>query len=89
MQVTSTFWAATHSLPRAELSIIPTMKEEIQGFHMAPNFKKSVDPRPEKSAASRSIMTWRQFFWLMVPPLDRTNAMAVPHGHSARALFKK
>ena len=37
MQVTSTFWAATNSLPRAELAIIPTMKEEIQGFHMTPN----------------------------------------------------
>ena len=44
MQMTSTFWAATHSLPIAELAIIPTMKEEIQGFHTTPNFKESVDP---------------------------------------------
>ena len=43
-KVTSSFGAATHSLPRAELAIIPTMKEEIQGFHMNPNYKKSVDP---------------------------------------------
>ena len=42
--MTSTFWAATHLFPRAELAIIPTMKEEIQGFHMTPNFKRSVDP---------------------------------------------
>ena len=42
--MTSTFWAATHSLSKAELAIIPTIKEEIQGFHMTPNFKKSVDP---------------------------------------------
>ena len=54
MQVTLTIWAATQSLPRAELAIIPPMKEEIQGFHMTPNFKKSVDPGL-KSAASRSI----------------------------------
>ena len=40
----STFWAATHLFPRAELAIIPTMKEEIQGFHMTLNFKRSVDP---------------------------------------------
>ena len=44
MQVTSTFWAAIHSLPRAQLAIIPTMKEEIQGFLMTSNFKRSVDP---------------------------------------------
>ena len=44
MQVTSTFWAAIHSLPRAELAIIPTMKEEIQGYHMNPNYKKLVHP---------------------------------------------
>ena len=44
IKVTYTFWAATHSLSRAELAIIPTMKEENQGFHMNPNFKKSVDP---------------------------------------------
>ena len=43
IKVTSTFWAATHSLSKAELAIIPTIKEEIQGFHMNPNFKKSVD----------------------------------------------
>ena len=44
IKLTSTFWAATHSLPNAEQAIIPTIKEEIQGFHMTPNFKKSVDP---------------------------------------------
>ena len=43
MQVTSTFWAATHSLPKAELATMPTMKEELQSFHMTPNLKKSVD----------------------------------------------
>ena len=44
IKLTSTFWAATHSLPNAEQAIIPTIKEEIQGFHMTPNFKKFVDP---------------------------------------------
>ena len=44
MQVTSTFCATIHSLPRAELAIIPTMKEEIQGYHMNPNYKKLVHP---------------------------------------------
>ena len=44
MQVTSTFWAAIHSLPRAELAIIPTMKEDIQGYHMNPNYKRLVHP---------------------------------------------
>ena len=39
MQATSTFWAATHLLPRAELATIPQMKEEMQGLHMTPNFK--------------------------------------------------
>ena len=34
----------THSLPKAELAIIPTIKEEIQGSHMTSNFKESVDP---------------------------------------------
>ena len=34
MQVTSTFWAATQPLPRAERATIPHMKEEMQGFHM-------------------------------------------------------
>ena len=36
MQVTSTFWAATQPLPRAERATIPHMKEEMQGFHMNP-----------------------------------------------------
>ena len=44
IKLTSTFWAATHLFPRAELAIINAMKEEIQGFHMTPNFKRSVDP---------------------------------------------
>ena len=44
IKVTSTFWAATHSLLRAQQAIVPSIKEEIQGFHMTPNFKKSVDP---------------------------------------------
>ena len=44
MQETSTFWAAIHSLSRAELAIIPTMKEEIQGYHMNPNYKNLVHP---------------------------------------------
>jgi hypothetical protein len=35
----STFWAATQSIPRAELATIPPMKEEMQGFHMTPNFE--------------------------------------------------
>ena len=34
MQVTSTFWAATQPLPRAERATIPHMKEKMQGFHM-------------------------------------------------------
>ena len=42
--MTSTFWGATHLFPRAELAIIPTMKEEIQGYHMNPNYKKLVHP---------------------------------------------
>ena len=37
MQVTSTFWATTRSIPRAELATIPPMKEEMHGFHMTQN----------------------------------------------------
>ena len=44
IKVTLTFWASTHPFPKAELAIIPTIKEEIQGFHLTPNFNKSVDP---------------------------------------------
>ena len=39
MQATSTFWAATHLLPRAELATIPQMKEETQGFRIIPNIQ--------------------------------------------------
>ena len=35
----STFWAVTQSISRAELATIPSMKEEMQGFHMTPNFE--------------------------------------------------
>ena len=36
MQVTSTFWVVTQSLPTAERATIPHTKEERQGFHMNP-----------------------------------------------------
>lgn len=44
LKVTLTFWAATRSLPKVELALIPSIKEEIRGFYMTLNFKKSVDP---------------------------------------------
>ena len=36
MQVTSTFWAATQPLLRAERATIPNLEEERQGFPMNP-----------------------------------------------------
>ena len=36
MQVTSTFWAATQPLLKAERATIPNLKEERQGFNMRP-----------------------------------------------------
>ena len=34
MQVTSTFWAATQPIPRAERATIPHMNEVMHGFYM-------------------------------------------------------
>ena len=54
MQVTSTFWAATQPLPRAERATIPHMKEEMEGFHMNPISKIFFGEKALFSAQSQS-----------------------------------
>ena len=36
LQVSSTFWTVTHSLPGGERAIIPHFNQDIQCFHMTP-----------------------------------------------------
>ena len=67
MQVNSTFWAATHPLPRAERATIPHMKEEMQGFHMNQISKIFFVEKglfsalsQSKSAAPRTVTEYRQ-----------------------------
>ena len=37
--MTSTFWVVTQPLPTAERATIPNLKEDRQGFHMAPKIE--------------------------------------------------
>ena len=54
MQVTSTFWAATQPLPRAERATIPHMKKEIEGFHRKPIYEIFFGEKALFSALSQS-----------------------------------
>ena len=54
MQVTSTFWAATQQLPRAERATIPHMKEEMEGFYTNPIYEIFFGEKALFSALSQS-----------------------------------
>ena len=52
MQVSSTFWAVTYSLPGGERATIPHFNQDIQGFHITSTTQKFA----KKKACSGQII---------------------------------